>query len=74
MDDGKTIKLTDSVNGPMEIKNLSVYGIETAQKDPTSFFKVQPTDGIGNNIGGFQKLYDNDQLPSKQLGHFLVTQ
>ena len=33
MDDGKTIKLTDSVNGPMEINNLSVYGIGTAQKD-----------------------------------------
>jgi flagellar hook-associated protein 3 FlgL len=74
MDDGKTIKLTDSVNGPMEIKNLSVYGIDTAQKDPSSFFNVQPTDGIGNNIGGVQKLYDNDQLPSKQLDNVASTQ
>ena len=74
MDDGKTIKLTDSVNGPMEINNLSVYGIETAQKDPSSFFKVQPTDGSGNNIGGVQKLYDNDQLPSKQLDNVASTQ
>ena len=74
MDDGKTIKLTDSVNGPMEIKNLSVYGIETAQKDPSSFFNVQPTDGIGNKIGGVQKLYDNDQLPSKQLDNVASTQ
>jgi flagellar hook-associated protein 3 FlgL len=74
MDDGKTIKLTDSVNGPMEIKNLSVYGIDTAQKDPSSFFNVQPTDGIGNKIGGVQKLYDNDQLPSKQLDNVASTQ
>ena len=74
MDDGKTIKLTDSVNGPMEVKNLSVYGIDTAQKDPSSFFNVQPTDGIGNNIGGVQKLYDNDQLPSKQLDNVASTQ
>ncbi len=74
MDDGKTIKLTDSVNGPMEIKNLSVYGIDAAQKDPSSFFNVQPTDGIGNNIGGVQKLYDNDQLPSKQLDNVASTQ
>ncbi len=74
MDDGKTIKLTDSVNGPMEINNLSVYGIETAQKDPSSFFQVQPTDGSGNNIGGIQKLFDNDQLPSKQLDNIASTQ
>ena len=74
MDDGKTIKLTDSVNGPMEINNLSVYGIDTAQKDPSSFFQVQPTDGIGNKIGGVQKLYDNDQLPSKQLDNVASTQ
>ena len=74
MDDGKTIKLTDSVNGPMEISNLSVYGIDTAEKDPSSFFNVQPTDGIGNKIGGIQKLYDNDQLPSKQLDNVASTQ
>ena len=74
MEDGKTIKLTDSVNGPMEISNLSVYGVETAQKDPSSFFQVQPTDGSGNNIGSIQKLYDNDQLPSKQLDNVASTQ
>ena len=74
MEDGKTIKLTDSVNGPMEINNLSVYNVTTAQKTPSSFFKVQPTDGSGNNIGGVQKLYDNDQLPSKQLDNVASTQ
>ncbi len=74
MEDGKTIKLTDSVNGPMEISNLSVYGVETAQKDPSSFFQVQPTDGSGNNIGSIQKLYDNDQLPFKQLDNVASTQ
>ena len=73
-EDGKTIKLTDSVNGPMEINNLSVFGVTTAQKDPSSYFLVQPTDGTGNNIGGVQKLYDNDQLPSKQLDNVASTQ
>ena len=72
--DSRVFALTDSVNGPMEINNLSVYGIETAQKDPSSFFKVQPTDGSGNNIGGIQNLYDNDQLPSKQLDNVASTQ
>ena len=65
--DGKTIKLTDTTNGPIEIKNLSVNGINSAQKDPSSFFSVQPTDGSGNNIGKIQKLFDNNQLPSKQI-------
>ena len=74
MEDGKTIKLIDSVNGPMEISNLSVYNVDTAQKVPSSFFQVQPTDGSGNNIGGIQKLYDNDQLPSKQLDNVAATQ
>ena len=73
-DDGKTIKLTDSVNGPMEIKNLSVYGIDSAQKTPGSFFNVQPTDGSGNNIGSIQKLYDNNQLPSKQIDNIASAQ
>jgi flagellar hook-associated protein 3 FlgL len=73
-DDGKTIKLTDSVNGPMEIKNLSVYGINSAQKNPSSFFQVQPIDGSGNSIGTMQKLFDNNQLPSKQLDNVASTQ
>ena len=73
-DDGKTIKLTDSVNGPMEIKNLSVYGINSAQKDPTSYFNVQPTDGSGNSIGTLQKLFDSNQLPSKQIDNIASTQ
>ena len=55
-DDGKTIKLTDTTNSTIEIKNLSVYGINSAQKDPTSFFTVQPQDGAGNSIGKLQKL------------------
>ena len=73
-DDGKTIKLTDAVNGPMEIKNLSVFGIDSAQKDPTSYFNVQPTDGSGNNIGTLQKLFDSNQLPSKQIDNIASTQ
>ena len=73
-DDGKTIKLIDTVNGPMEIKNLSVYGIDAAQKSPTSFFVVQPTDGSGNNIGGTQKLFDSNQLPSKQIDNIASSQ
>jgi len=72
--DGKTIKLIDSVNGPMEISNLSVYGVDKAQKNPTSFFNVQPTDGSGNSIGGIQKLYDSNQLPSKQIDNIASTQ
>jgi flagellar hook-associated protein 3 FlgL len=72
--DGKTIKLIDTTNGPIEIKNLSVYGINAAQKDPTSFFTVQPTDGSGNNIGTIQKLFDNNQLPSKQIDNISSTQ
>ena len=73
-DDGKTIKLTDTTNSQMEIKNLSVYGINSAQKDPTSFFTVQPQDGAGNSIGKLQKLYDNNQLPSKQIDNIASTQ
>ena len=73
-DDGKTIKLTDSTNGPIQIKNLSVYGINSAQKDPTSFFTVQPQDGAGNSIGKLQKLFDNNQLPSKQIDNISSTQ
>ena len=41
-DDGKTIKLTDSVNGPMEIKNLSVFGIDSAQKEEVAVEKSLP--------------------------------
>jgi flagellar hook-associated protein 3 FlgL len=72
--DGTTIKLSDATNGPIEIKNLSVYGINAAQKDPTSFFSVQPIDGAGNNIGKLQKLFDNNQLPSKQIDNIFSTQ
>ena len=73
-DDGKTIKLTDSTNSTIEIKNLSVYGINSAQKDPSSFFTVQPIDGAGNNLGNSQKLFDNNQLPSKQIDNLASTQ
>ena len=73
-DDGKTIKLTDTTNSKIEIKNLSIYGINSAQKDPTSFFTVQPQDGAGNSIGKLQKLYDNNQLPSKQIDNIASTQ
>ena len=73
-DDGETIKLTDTTNGPIEIKNLSIYGINSAQKTPTSFFTVQPQDGAGTSIGKLQKLYDNNQLPSKQIDNIASTQ
>jgi len=53
---------------------LSIYGINSAQKEPTSFFNVQPKDGAGNNIGKMQKLYDNNQLPSRQLDKVVSTQ
>ena len=39
--DGKTILLSDSKNGPLEIKNLSVYGVERAEKTPKSFIEVR---------------------------------
>ena len=73
-DDGKTIKLIDTTNRQIEIKNLSVYGINSAQKVPSSFFTVQPQDGAGNSIGKLQKLYDNNQLPSKQIDNIASTQ
>jgi flagellar hook-associated protein 3 FlgL len=57
--DGITINLTDSANGSIEIKNLAVFGINSAQKEPTSFFTVQPKDGAGNSLGNIQKLFDN---------------
>ena len=72
--DGKTITLSDTTNGPIKIENLSIYGINSAQKEPTSFFNVQPIDGAGNNIGKTQKLYDNNQLPSKQIDNVQSTQ
>ena len=73
-EDGKTITLSDTTNGPIKIENLSIYGINAAQKEPTSFFNVQPIDGAGNNIGKIQKLYDNNQLPSKQIDNVQSTQ
>ncbi len=73
-EDGKTITLSYTTNGPIKIENLSIYGINTAQKEPTSFFNVQPIDGAGNNIGKTQKLYDNNQLPSKQIDNVQSTQ
>ena len=73
-EDGKTITLSDTTNGPMKIENLSIYGINSAQKEPSSFFNVQPIDGAGNNIGKLQKLYDNNQLPAKQIDNVQSTQ
>ena len=73
-EDGKTITLSDTTNGPMKIENLSIYGINSAQKEPSSFFNFQPIDGAGNNIGKLQKLYDNNQLPSKQIDNVQSTQ
>ena len=65
--DGITINLTDSANGSIEIKNLAVFGINSAQKEPTSFFTVQPKDGAGNSLGNIQKLFDNNLVYLKIL-------
>ena len=38
------------------------------------FFSVQPQDGTGNSIGKLQKLFDTNQLPTKQIDNILSTQ
>ena len=70
----KKIKLDSSQQGEIEIKNLEIPYIKTAQKVPTSFITFDPLDASGNKIGHSQTLYDNDQLTSAQLNNIADTQ
>ena len=72
--DPKKIKLDSSQQGEIEIKNLEIPNIKTAQKVPTSFITFNPLDASGNKIGHSQTLYDNDQLTSAQLNNIADTQ
>ena len=70
----KKIKLDSSQQGIIELKNLEIPYIKTAQKVPTSFITFDPLDATGNKIGHSQTLYDNDQLTSSQLNNIADTQ
>ncbi len=72
--DPKKIKLDSSQQGTIEIKNLEIPNINTAQKVPTSFITFDPLDATGNKIGHSQTLYDNNQLTSAQLNNIADTQ
>ena len=72
--DPKKIKLDSSQQGIIEIKNLEIPYINTAQKVPTSFITFDPLDASGNKIGHSQTLNDNDQLTSSQLNNIADTQ
>ena len=72
--DPKKIKLDSSQQGIIEIKNLEIPNIKTAQKVPTSFITFDPLDASGNKVGHSQTLYDNDQLTSAQLNNIADTQ
>ena len=70
----KKIKLDSSQQGVIEIKNLEIPNIKTAQKVPTSFITFDPLDASGNKVGHSQTLYDNNQLTSSQLNNIADTQ
>ncbi len=70
----KKIKLDSSQQGEIEIKNLEIPYIKTAQKVPTSFITFDPLDASGNKVGHSQTMYDNDQLTSAQLNNIADTQ
>ena len=72
--DGKTILLSDSKNGPLEIKNLSVFGVDRAEKTPKSYIEVSTKDAIGNFLAKNQTLYDDNQRPAKQLDKIVNAQ
>ncbi len=72
--DGKTILLSDSKNGPLEMKNLSVFGVNRAEKSPKSFIEVSTKDAIGNFLAKNQILYDDNQRPAKQLDKIVNAQ
>ena len=50
----KKIKLDSSQQGIIEINNLEIPNINTAQKTPTSFITFDPLDATGNKIGHSQ--------------------
>ena len=70
----KKIKLDSSQQGIIEIKNLEIPNIKTAQKVPTSFFTFTPLDASGNSVGEDQYLYDTDQLTTSQLNNIQSSQ
>ena len=72
--DGKTILLSDSKNGPLEIKNLSVFGVDRAEKTPKSYIEVSTKDAVGNFLAKNQTLYDDNQRPAKQLDKIVNAQ
>ena len=72
--DPKKIKLDSSQQGIIEIKNLEIPNIKTAQKVPTSFFTFTPLDASGNSVGEDQYLYDTDQLTTSQLNNIQSSQ
>ena len=72
--DGKTILLTDAKNGPLEIKNLSIYGVDRAEKSPKSYIEVKTKDAVGNFLAKNQILYDDNQRPAKQLDKIVSAQ
>ena len=70
----KKIKLDSSQEGTIEIKNLEIPNIKTAQKEPSSFITFDPLDASGNKVGNSQTLYDNDQLTTSQLDNVANSQ
>ena len=70
----KKIKLDSTQQGIIEIKNLEIPNIKTAQKVPTSFITFDPLDASGNKVGHYQTLYDNNQLTTSQLNNIADTQ
>ena len=70
----KKIKLDSTQQGIIEIKNLEIPNINTAQKVPTSFITFDPLDASGNKVGHYQTLYDNNQLTTSQLNNIADTQ
>ena len=68
------IKLISNQEGLIKIQNLSVEGIENAQKTPTSYITLNVTDPSGNIMGKSQTLYDTNQLTTSQLNDISETQ
>ena len=68
------IKLKSDIEGLIKISNLQVEGINSAQKNPSSFIKLNVTDPNGNIMGKSQTLYDTNQLTTSQLGNITQVQ
>ena len=64
----------DGQMNPLEIKNLSVYGVERAEETPKSFIEVKTKDAAGNFLSKNQILYDDNQRPAKQLDKIVNAQ